>query len=375
MNILINCSNLKKGGGLQVADSICCDLNRFQQHQFVVVLSDCLDKVAKIADKYPNVKVLRYNSNNGIKVLLTGRDAFLDSAVSENRVDVVLSIFGPISWTPHCPHLCGFARSHIVLYNSIYFKQLSIYKQLKSKLHNAVLRFFFRRGVTAFFTENAYISEKWQRIVKKTNVYTVTNYYNQVYDHPEVWHEHVLPVFDGHTFLCITANYPHKNLKIAINVARELKKMDSTFRFRFAFTIDVNLYPELQEDLKSHFLFIGPTDIRECPSLYRQADIMFQPTLLECFTATYPEAMKMGVPIVTTDMEFSRGLCEDAAIYYSPLNPVAAAKAIYKVAVDHELRERLVSSGKKQLLKYDTYEQRSEKLIKIAEGLVKNKKR
>lgn len=37
--ILINASNLKKGGGLQVADSICILLNEYKQHQFVVVLS------------------------------------------------------------------------------------------------------------------------------------------------------------------------------------------------------------------------------------------------------------------------------------------------------------------------------------------------
>ena len=39
---LINCSNLKAGGGLQVADSICGQLEKYQQHKFVVVLSKYL---------------------------------------------------------------------------------------------------------------------------------------------------------------------------------------------------------------------------------------------------------------------------------------------------------------------------------------------
>ena len=42
MIFLINCSNLKAGGGLQVADSICSQLDRFSQHHFLVVLSPCL---------------------------------------------------------------------------------------------------------------------------------------------------------------------------------------------------------------------------------------------------------------------------------------------------------------------------------------------
>ena len=107
----------------------------------------------------------------------------------------------------------------------------------------------------------------------------------------------------------------------------------------------------------------------ECPNLYEQADIMFMPTLLECFTATYPEAMRMEVPIVTTDLEFARGLCCDAACYYSAVDPAAAAEAIYKVATDEAYRLRLTTNGKKQLKKFDNYEQRAEKLVEILETM------
>ena len=75
-------------------------------------------------------------------------------------------------------------------------------------------------------------------------------------------------------------------------------------------------------------------DITECPSLYEQADVMFQPTLLECFSATYPEAMKMQRPIVTTDIEFAHGLCGPAAHYYSPLSAEDAARAEGFVGTD-----------------------------------------
>ena len=41
---LINASNLKSGGGLQMADSVCGQLDRFcREHRFVVVLSSFLD--------------------------------------------------------------------------------------------------------------------------------------------------------------------------------------------------------------------------------------------------------------------------------------------------------------------------------------------
>jgi len=97
---------------------------------------------------------------------------------------------------------------------------------------------------------------------------------------------------------------------------------------------------------------------------------MFMPTLMECFTAMYPEAMHKEVPIVTTDLEFARGLCGEAACYYSALDADAAAEAIYKVATDEAYMQQLTAYGKEQLKKFDNYEQRAEKLVGILETLV-----
>ena len=47
----------------------------------------------------------------------------------------------------------------------------------------------------------------------------------------------------------------------------------------------------------------------------------------------------------------------------------ACAEAIYKVATDKVYAHQLVENGKKQLLKYDNYEQRAEKLVRILEEI------
>ena len=82
----------------------------------------------------------------------------------------------------------------------------------------------------------------------------------------------------------------------------------------------------------------------------------------------------MNVPIVAADMGFARSLCGEAAVYYPPLDAKAAADAIYKVSMDKELRAKLINNGKKQLLRYDTYEERTDKLIKIVEQLIETEK-
>lgn len=359
---LINASNLKNGGGLQVAQSICAELKRFREHLFVVVLSTYINDDSIEFGKH--VDVYRYNIPKNVKSVLLGRDLFLDGLVAKKHVDAVLTIFGPSLWKPQVPHLCGFARAQLL-------KEVNpgVHCTLKDCLIYWVWTWGFRRSSEIFYTENAYISDLLPSLIKDAKVYTVTNYYNQVFDSPKQWKKEVkLPPFNGTTMITISSTALHKNLTIMVPVAEYLESVYPNFNFRFVLTCN-NAPFHLPEQLKRHFLFVGKVDVAECPNLYEQADIMFMPTLMECFTATYPEAMRMEVPIVTTDLEFAHGLCGDAACYYSALDAEAAAEAIYKVATDEAYRLRLTACGKEQLKKFDNYEQRAEKLVKILEAI------
>lgn len=364
MQFLINASNLKNGGALQVAQSICSQLGRFEEHRFVVVLSSHV-KVDGI-EALPNVTIRHYDFKDTVGSLLFGRDKVLDGIVKDCRVDAVLTIFGPSRWKPRVPHLCGFARAQLLLKDSPYYQTLG----WNTKLLYALWAVVFKRSSKVFYTENAYISDMLPRLLGRVEVYTVTNYYNQVFDQPENWTRKVkLPTFEGVTMLTVSSTAAHKNLGIMVPVAEWLERQHPDFHFRFVLTCKQAPFA-LPEKLKKHFVFIGKVDVAECPNLYEQADIMFMPTLMECFTATYPEAMRMEVPIVTTDLEFARGLCGNAACYYSAVNAEAAAEAIYKVATDSAYRLRLTTYGKQQLKKFDNYEQRANKLVGILEAMV-----
>lgn len=371
MTFLINASNLKNGGGLQVADSICRQLHRFQEHFFFVVLSSQLAATQKATAGVGNVKCVTYDLKDDLRSLL-GRNRFLDSLVEENHVDAVLTVFGPSKWRPRVPHLCGFARAQLLIGSGLKVHG-SWLANLKTKITYAIWAWGFRRSSDTFYTENVYISDMLPKLIKGAKVYTVTNYYNQVFDQPERWRRDIqLPLFDGTTLLTVSSTAVHKNLGIMVPVADYLERKYPNYNFRFVLTCKDSPF-ELPERLKRHFVFVGKVDVSECPNLYKQADIMLMPTLMECFTATYPEAMRMEVPIVTTDLEFARGLCGEAASYYSALDANAAAEAIYKVATDKKYAASLVEYGKMQLLTYDNYEQRAHKLVKILEDITKNK--
>ena len=379
MKILINGSNLVGGGGAQVADSICNTLADFTQHQFVVVLSSVLKSTAERINKYPNVTLYCYDyPTRDLKSLLTGRNLFLDKLVAAEHVDMVFTIFAPMKWKPRVPHLAGFAISHLVMQESPFFQRMNLKQRIRWYVQLKLWKFIFNK-TDYFYTENQLISNRLEKLFPNKRIYTVTNYYNQIFDFPKLQKYHKLPYFNGWQILNVGSSSPHKNLRISIEIARILKSAylnviqeSDKPNFRFLFTVKEVEFGYIPDDLKEHFFFIGRVDISEVPSLYEQTDIIFQPTLLECFTAVYPEAMRMRRPIVTTNLEFAHSLCGNAALYYSATDPVSAAEKIVQVISNTNLRQQLVDNGAKELKKFNDYNSRSCKLISICEQVANN---
>ena len=62
MNVLINASNLKVGGGVQVCDSVCRELYKYtSKHHFTVILPPVLEECAKAIEMLHGIHVVRYS--------------------------------------------------------------------------------------------------------------------------------------------------------------------------------------------------------------------------------------------------------------------------------------------------------------------------
>lgn len=121
LNIIINASNLTHGGGIQIGDSICCYLNKYPWHHFIVVLSAQMKDTEHKIKNYENVTIFHYNVRNTFSNLVLGRDEFLDSLVNKYHIDIVFTVFGVSKWLPKVPHLSGFARGQLLKSHSPYF--------------------------------------------------------------------------------------------------------------------------------------------------------------------------------------------------------------------------------------------------------------
>ncbi len=368
MNILINASNLKVGGGLQVADSLIKELYKFPHHNFIVVLPTALLYLQELISDVPNISFKHYDMRAGLWNVISGRNAVLDSIVSKNCVEAVLTVFGPSVWTPKVLHICGFARSQLCIPESPFFSRMSINSRINKLLRNSVNKYLFNKNSNTYFTENPFISEKLRTIFPHKCVYTVTNTYNQVFDNSSAWDKSIkLPDFEGVTLLTIAANYPHKNLCIIPKVVEYMIEYHSSFQFRFVLSIKKEEMPDISKSVLSHIIFLDRLDVRQCPYLYTQSDFMFLPTLLECFSASYAEAMRMNVPILTSNLEFASRLCGEAAEYFNPIDAASIGECIIRVSGDANLRRSMINYGHEILSRFDTAEGRAQKLVKIIE--------
>jgi glycosyltransferase involved in cell wall biosynthesis len=101
-----------------------------------------------------------------------------------------------------------------------------------------------------------------------------------------------------------------------------------------------------------------------------EADAILLPTLAECFSGTYTDAMAAKRPILTSRRDFAEDVCGNAAIYFDPHSPEEILQAIESIREDPKRRADLISLGEGRLASYPSWEMVAhriqEELSKIA---------
>jgi glycosyltransferase involved in cell wall biosynthesis len=369
MRILINLSNIKIGGGIQVALSLIGQLNNFtSKHIFYVVVSDQIFK--KIPDNIFSDKSIvfyKYTIKPTITKAFSGMDSFLNKVLIDNKCVKVFTLFGPSYWRPKVPHLVGFARPHYVYSDSPFFKGIGLSQRLFWIFSEIIHMFSFERHSDSLVTENEDVSAKISLRLKKP-VYTVSNTFHQVFDDESLWQFPEVDFEESKSYvLTISANYTHKNLSIIPKIIDELLNLNIK---DIKFILTINKGEILSNELLDEYIiYLGPIPIEKCPLLYSNSDIVFLPSLLESFSATYAEAMKMGKALITSDLPFARGICKDAALYVNPFNAPEIANCIINLLSNQTIMNNIIDNGNKCLSTFLCPQSRAEKYIEIVENL------
>lgn len=365
MKIIINTAHQRFGGAVQVALSFITECKNFPEHEYHVWVGQ---GVGKALDKstFPSnfyfydfdFGVIGFNKIKEIQQTLRPLEEKI-------QADVLISSTGPTYYKSKAPQIIGFNLPLYIYPESPFVKNLSLKSKIKLSIKKVLHYYYFKRDATAYVTQTDDVNERVRKALKTDKVHTVTNNHSSFYLDSSLKFENKLTTREKgeFRFLTLTSYYEHKNLDLIVKIS-ELLHQKGLKNIKFVLTL------KKEDQLKHHIegegiINVGPLKPQECPGVYKECDAMFLPTLAECFSASYPEAMIMEKPIVTTNLGFATSICGKAALYFKPLSAEDACEKIISLVQNENLRKELIDEGKKELEKFDTPKERARKYLEI----------
>ncbi|WP_312089664.1 MULTISPECIES: glycosyltransferase [Chryseobacterium] len=363
MKIIIDNSNLNAGGGLQVGLSFLNDLKELNSDDlYYIIQSPNISK--QIEKKHFPENFIFYDIKDSDYKKILKRINITKKIEAEVEPNCIFTVFGPSYHKSNYPKIVGFALGQILYLDSPFYKKINFFLKTKILLISFIKSFFFKKNSNILIYETDDANSIYsKRNNYKIKGYTVNNTLNSIFNSPSVWKE-IKVLKSSFNIIYLTANYPHKNLDIIPKVIDEILKIGKIESFKFNLSVSKD---ELEFDDKydKYINYLGKIQIEQVPHLYQQMDILFMPTLLEVFSTTYLEAMASKIPIVTSDLSFARDICNDAALFCSPLDSKEYADAIVKVYTNHKLKENLIIKGAENLQRFGNSMDRTLKYLDI----------
>jgi len=119
-----------------------------------------------------------------------------------------------------------------------------------------------------------------------------------------------------------------------------------------------------ENDYSQHIIFTGFVPDEELPFLYGGADVFVYPSVFEGVGLPVLEAMKCGVPVVTSNTTSLKEIVGDAGQTVDPLDVGSLSNAIFQLAADENLRNSFVQKGKKRANEF-TWERTARETLEI----------
>ena len=368
--IIINASNLKGGGAFQVAITFFEGLKEFTKNKYFVFLPPNLFQSINF-EKFSN-NIIFYKVNNPPVISIFGWGLKELTNLEKNiKPDCVFSFFGPTYWKPESWHIMGFANG-LYLYGDLpYIKKLPLFKKILFNLKKFYHRILLKNNADFYIVQTDEIKKRFASFLNISNDLIAVNYgsYHHIFE-KKINDLNLLPEKSKDEFWLITisAYYPHKNLDIINKVLDILVLEDINIKVKFILTLPDNIFQEKFKQHKNSIINIGPVELNECPYLYDKSDALFLPTLVESFSASYPEAMIMKKPILTSDYQFSRLACNDSALYFNPYDPNDIVDKIIQIISNKKLYNRLVENGLATVHEMPSFRDSTKKYLDICQS-------
>lgn len=174
-------------------------------------------------------------------------------------------------------------------------------------------------------------------------------------------------------FLYIGTLQPRKNLGLLISSFTQFKKTHPEFKLILAgkkgwLYEDIFKQVELS-GLKDSILLPGFVSEEEKNYLYTKASAFILPSLYEGFGIPLLEAMAHGCPVLSS---FSSSLPEvggEACLYFDPKNVDDLVEKMELLTSDKELKDKLISTGKKRIKNF-SWSETGKETLRILQSVI-----
>lgn len=363
-SILINASNIKSGGGIQVALDLILHFSKEFRGEIILLTSTELNKqIANSLNKIKTAVKVVYNDRSSIKSKWQGVNKDLDEIIDKYQIKIVFSIFGPIYWRPKVKHIVGYAKPHHIYTDSPFFKTRNLKQQLIFRARRLFELRAFEKNADAIWTETSDVSNRLEELFPGKIILTAGNFINQELKTAKFKDKQVFYKKDNELLILYpSAYYPHKNFEALVDISHQLNQLDISHKF---ICTTKKLYTH------KDILFIGSRALHELAQIYRECDIVISTSLLECFSANYIEAMYFSKPLVVPNLSFAKTIVKEAGLYFEPESPSHAAKQIELLTKNKDLKESLIENGKNQITAYLNSFERYKKINELIEDLMR----
>jgi glycosyltransferase involved in cell wall biosynthesis len=357
--LFINGLSAKAGGGKSILDNYLTLLSKHSEDVKYFVLTPDPIKYQKFSSNMIEIVAIKKIFQSQILVPLIYK-IYLPHLIRKINPDVIFNLADiPIS-IKTVRQVFLFDWPYAAYRDSIVWKRMDFLSWIKKKIK---LHYFVRflDSIDTTIVQTDTIKRRLESLYPLKDIVVIPNAVTLEHNRNAKDFDFGLP--NAPLLLCLSRYYPHKNLEILLPLAKEIKLM--SLDFKLVITINsiehkmakVFLSKVTDLELDDVILNIGPVDMDLTPALYQKCDALLMPTLLETYCLPYIEAMKHRRVILTSDMDFSRDVCGESAVYFDPLNHLSILESIQAVFSSTKLRKQTVDAGTERLKNLNSWEE------------------
>lgn len=346
------------GIGTYIKNTVPKIVKKFNNVDFYLI-TDPKNDVSAAFNKMKNVSFIKSNSSiYSIK----------------EQIDFILKIYGRYDyfWSPHYNIPLFFDGKLIVTVHDVFHLAMPEYnkgvKQLYAKLLFTSLKYRAHKVFTVSrFTKNELVKFIG---INESKVIPILNGVDK-----ELYNSNINQKVSQLPYILYVGNVkPHKNLVTLVKAFELIKD-----------TIDHNLVivgkkegfitgdtevSKMAEALGERVVFTGfiPDDV--LISYYKKADLLVFPSLYEGFGLPPLEAMAVGCATAVSNIASIPEACENATVYFDPLDERDMSEKILKVLTDEGLKASLIQKGRTHVNKF-SWENTASEIIRVLKEVLK----